>query len=73
LPPPASSRAVAIPPTAAGSGFNHAPQGGHEAVGYKGPCPPKGDPPHRYRFTLTALKGTRELARGSITVRYQRA
>jgi hypothetical protein len=22
---------------------------------YSGPCPPKGDPPHRYRFTLYAL------------------
>jgi len=24
--------------------------------GYGGPCPPKGDKPHRYRFTLYALK-----------------
>ena len=24
-------------------------------VGYGGPCPPPGDPPHRYRFTLYAL------------------
>jgi Raf kinase inhibitor-like YbhB/YbcL family protein len=24
-------------------------------VGYGGPCPPPGDPPHRYRFTLFAL------------------
>ncbi len=23
--------------------------------GYGGPCPPHGDPPHRYRFTLHAL------------------
>lgn len=23
--------------------------------GYGGPCPPAGDPPHRYRFTLHAL------------------
>ncbi len=23
--------------------------------GYGGPCPPHGDPPHRYRFTLYAL------------------
>jgi Raf kinase inhibitor-like YbhB/YbcL family protein len=23
--------------------------------GYGGPCPPPGDPPHRYRFTLHAL------------------
>lgn len=26
--------------------------------GYSGPCPPKGDPPHRYRFEVYAL-GTR--------------
>lgn len=25
--------------------------------GYGGPCPPKGDGPHRYRFTLRALSG----------------
>jgi Raf kinase inhibitor-like YbhB/YbcL family protein len=24
-------------------------------IGYGGPCPPPGDPPHRYRFTLHAL------------------
>jgi Raf kinase inhibitor-like YbhB/YbcL family protein len=34
---------------------------GHEGrnsfgdFGYGGPCPPPGDPPHRYRFTLYAL------------------
>ncbi len=25
-------------------------------VGYKGPCPPGGDDPHRYRFTVYALQ-----------------
>lgn len=29
-------------------------------LGYAGPCPPKNDPPHRYRFTLYAL-GTAQL------------
>jgi len=27
--------------------------------GYGGPCPPAGDPPHRYVFTLYALKVAR--------------
>ena len=28
---------------------------GFDDHGYGGPCPPPGDPPHRYRFTLYAL------------------
>lgn len=28
---------------------------GFGRTGYGGPCPPHGDPPHRYRFTLHAL------------------
>lgn len=28
---------------------------GFGKTGYGGPCPPHGDPPHRYRFTLHAL------------------
>lgn len=38
------------------------PPGAHQgrtdfgAPGYGGPCPPQGDPPHRYLFTLWALK-----------------
>jgi hypothetical protein len=29
------------------------------ATGYGGPCPPQGDPPHRYVFTLYALRTAR--------------
>jgi Raf kinase inhibitor-like YbhB/YbcL family protein len=32
------------------------PAGAHELHGWKPPCPPKGDEPHRYVFTLSALK-----------------
>jgi Raf kinase inhibitor-like YbhB/YbcL family protein len=33
--------------------------------GYAGPCPPKGDQPHRYVFTLYALKSPLELGAGA--------
>jgi phosphatidylethanolamine-binding protein (PEBP) family uncharacterized protein len=26
-----------------------------DAIGYTGPCPPEGDDPHRYEFTIYAL------------------
>jgi Raf kinase inhibitor-like YbhB/YbcL family protein len=32
---------------------------------YQGPCPPRGDPPHRYVFTLYALDGTTGLQPGA--------
>jgi Raf kinase inhibitor-like YbhB/YbcL family protein len=28
---------------------------GFGSIGYRGPCPPSGDPPHRYVFTIYAL------------------
>lgn len=33
--------------------------------GYSGPCPPKGDEPHRYVFTIYALRSTLKLAPGA--------
>jgi Raf kinase inhibitor-like YbhB/YbcL family protein len=55
------------------------PQGGRQRknsfgkVGYGGPCPPKGDSPHRYAFTITALdKGGKVLDRGSLTGTFAR-
>jgi Raf kinase inhibitor-like YbhB/YbcL family protein len=34
------------------------------AVGYRGPCPPRGHGPHRYRFRLHALAMELRLAPG---------
>jgi Raf kinase inhibitor-like YbhB/YbcL family protein len=34
------------------------------AVGYRGPCPPRGDRPHRYVITLSALAGPSGVRRG---------
>jgi Raf kinase inhibitor-like YbhB/YbcL family protein len=34
-------------------------------VGYRGPCPPRGHGPHRYRFRLHALGEERRLAPGA--------
>ncbi len=49
-------------PEGVGKNGKGLPEGAVEMVtdfgkpGYGGPCPPKGDKPHRYRFTLYALK-----------------
>jgi Raf kinase inhibitor-like YbhB/YbcL family protein len=60
---PADTRKLAL-----SAGAEHSsllPQGSHEGrtdlgnLAYVGPCPAKGDPPHRYRFTLYALRVTR--------------
>jgi Raf kinase inhibitor-like YbhB/YbcL family protein len=48
-------------PTGAGSGGGVLPEFAKQAtsdygkVGYGGPCPPAGSPPHRYQFTVYAL------------------
>jgi Raf kinase inhibitor-like YbhB/YbcL family protein len=40
-------------------------QGSSGRVGYEPPCPPEGSKPHRYRFTLYALKAPTELQDGA--------
>jgi len=63
--------AYRISPGADGSGFNHPPDGALQGKNFKGdeewagPCPPRGDPPHHYRFTVTALARTTGLAKGA--------
>jgi Raf kinase inhibitor-like YbhB/YbcL family protein len=47
------------------------PDGAHQAensegdTGYAGPCPPKGDAPHHYEFTLYALSSAIDLPDGA--------
>lgn len=44
-----------------------APQGRASTgdLGYVGPCPPEGDGPHRYRFTMFAVEGSLDLRSGA--------
>jgi Raf kinase inhibitor-like YbhB/YbcL family protein len=50
-----------LPRGSSGTGAGHLPQGSVEGknsfgrVGYGGPCPPRGDPPHHYVFSIYAL------------------
>jgi Raf kinase inhibitor-like YbhB/YbcL family protein len=60
-----------LPPDVERLAGGHLPRGAIEGrndfgdVGYGGPLPPKGDPPHRYVFTLFALDDTLELQPGA--------
>jgi Raf kinase inhibitor-like YbhB/YbcL family protein len=60
-----------IDPHATGIGEGASPTGAKAGknsfgkLGYSGPCPPKGDKPHRYRFTLFALSRKLGLAPGA--------
>lgn len=68
-----------IPPDVEGVGQGKVPRGGTEGENsagdssYMGPCPPEGDPPHRYRFTIQALDAEGNvLAGGTLTALYGR-
>lgn len=51
-------RAGAVPSTA------RAGRNSFGSLGYRGPCPPRGDPPHRYVISLTALSSPSRLGTG---------
>lgn len=57
------------PPSGDGEAFPSASQGNNsfprDNQRYRGPAPPEGDDPHRYRFTLYALDSTLELKPGA--------
>jgi hypothetical protein len=40
--------------------------------GYRGPCPPRGDPPHHYVITVLALRAHDSIAAGTLTGTYGR-
>ena len=52
-----------IKPDVTGFGFGEVPPGARQATndfgepGYRGPCPPRDDDPHRYVLTVVALRG----------------
>jgi Raf kinase inhibitor-like YbhB/YbcL family protein len=56
IPGDASSVPESSVPAGASEGVN-----GFGDVGYGGPCPPEGDDPHEYVFTLYAVKGRTEV------------
>lgn len=67
-----------IPASAAGLRTGEIPAGVTQGVngfgtkGYRGPCPPRGDPPHHYVITVVALHGRRAIAVGTLTGLYRR-
>ena len=60
LAPTTASIGEGAPPTGAEQGQNS-----FGKRGYSGPCPPKGDKPHRYVFSLYALRSTATLDNGA--------
>lgn len=68
-----------IPPEATQIAENAVPSGAVEGetdfgkIGYGGPCPPRGNPPHRYFFRLYALNKMLELPSGTPRSRLEQA
>jgi len=67
-----------ISPTATAVAAGQTPRGGRPGrngfgtLGYRGPCPPRGDPPHHYVIRISALAGRRLLAAGTLVGTYAR-
>ena len=67
-----------IPASVGGLSAGHVPPGVTQGVngfgtsGYRGRCPPRGDPPHHYMIKLIALRGHQPIAVGGLTGIYQR-
>jgi Raf kinase inhibitor-like YbhB/YbcL family protein len=68
-----------LPRGSSGTGTGHLPQGSAEGrnsfgnIGYGGPCPPRGDPPHHYVFSIHALDDNPGLAPGASPVAVREA
>lgn len=67
VPPETDAIESDVPATETVASLGDARQGtnGFGTVGYRGPCPPPGDGPHTYRFTLHALDGSLSLSAGA--------
>jgi Raf kinase inhibitor-like YbhB/YbcL family protein len=67
-----------LSPRSSGLGAGEAPAVGiagtnsFGTTGYRGPCPPRGDKPHHYVITVTALGDARSLAIGTLSGTYAR-
>jgi hypothetical protein len=67
-----------LSPRSSGLGAGKAPAVGiagsnsFGTTGYRGPCPPRGDKPHHYVITVTALGDGRDVATGTLTGTYAR-
>jgi Raf kinase inhibitor-like YbhB/YbcL family protein len=69
-----------IPPSVAGLPAGSVPAGAVQGrnsfgtIGYRGPCPPRGDKPHHYAITVTALAGAgrQKLGSGTLVGTYAR-
>ncbi len=67
LPPGTTTVPKAVPQEKTVGSLDGARQGTNDFgdIGYRGPCPPKGDGPHTYRFTLYVLERELELDAGA--------